>query len=82
MRKINPVLIRFQKRGDLMGKSFYHYMMKYREEPPRDDISRFANHLFLDHSFPKKSEDYHEISNYLEMNGDYLKSMSIFDENN
>jgi uncharacterized protein YozE (UPF0346 family) len=68
------------KRGDLMGKSFYHYMMKYREEPPRDDISRLANHIFLDHSFPKKSDDYHEISNYLEMNGDYLKSMSIFDD--
>ncbi|WP_245640505.1 YozE family protein [Neobacillus massiliamazoniensis] len=61
-------------------KSFYHFLMKYRHPAPKDEISQFANDVYLDHSFPKISEDYHELSSYLEMNGHYLNSMSIFDE--
>jgi len=60
-----------------MIKSFYHFLMKYRHPAPKDAISDFAN---LDHSFPKTSEDYHELSSYLELNGQYLESMSVFDE--
>lgn len=63
-----------------MIKSFYHFLMKYRHPEPKDGISGFANAAFLDHSFPKTSENYHEISSYLEMNGHYLESMTIFDE--
>lgn len=63
-----------------MYKSFYHFLMKYRHPKPKDDISRFANHAYEDHSFPKNSEDYDEVSSYLEFNGQYLESMSIFDE--
>ena len=63
-----------------MRKSFYHFLMKYRHPAPKDDISVFANNAFLDHGFPKTSEEYHEISSYLEMNGQYLKSMTVFDE--
>jgi uncharacterized protein YozE (UPF0346 family) len=54
--------------------------MKYRHPEPIDAISTFANHAYLDHSFPKTSDDYHELSSYLELNGHYLTSMSIFDE--
>ncbi|MCM3588024.1 YozE family protein [Mesobacillus maritimus] len=63
-----------------MYKSFYHFLMKYRHPKPKDDISRFANDAYEDHSFPKNSEDYDEISTYLEFNAHYLDSMSIFDE--
>ncbi|MDR4948278.1 YozE family protein [Neobacillus cucumis] len=63
-----------------MRKSFYHFLMKYRHPTPKDEISTFANNAFLDHSFPKTSADYQEISSYLEMNGQYLKSMTVFDE--
>lgn len=63
-----------------MYKSFYHFLMKYRHPKPKDDISRFANNAYEDHSFPKNSEDYDEVSSYLEFNGQYLESMSIFDE--
>lgn len=63
-----------------MYKSFYHFLMKYRHPKPKDDISRFANHAYEDHSFPKNSEDYDEVSSYLEFNGQYLETMSIFDE--
>ena len=63
-----------------MRKSFYHFLMKYRHPSPKDEISQFANHAFLDHSFPKTSEDYHELSTYLELNGQYLVSMAVFDD--
>jgi uncharacterized protein YozE (UPF0346 family) len=63
-----------------MTKSFYHYLMKYRHPEPKDDISRFANHAYLDHGFPKTSSKYEEISSYLELNANYLKSMAVFDE--
>ncbi|MBN8190634.1 MULTISPECIES: YozE family protein [Bacillaceae] len=62
-----------------MRKSFYHYLMKFRQPTAKDDITQFANSAYDDHSFPKQSEQYHEISSYLEMNGHYLESMSIFD---
>ncbi|PLR77269.1 YozE family protein [Bacillus sp. V3-13] len=63
-----------------MRKSFYHFLMKYRHPEPKDSISKFANYAYDDHSFPKRSEDYHEISTYLELNGQYLESMTTFDE--
>jgi len=63
-----------------MRKSFYHFLMKYRHPAPTDAISSFANAAFLDHGFPKTSADYHEISSYLELNGQYLSSMIVFDE--
>lgn len=54
--------------------------MKYRHPEPKDSISVFANNAYHDHSFPKTSEDYNEVSSYLELNGQYLDSMTIFDE--
>ncbi|WP_040208601.1 YozE family protein [Neobacillus jeddahensis] len=63
-----------------MRKSFYHFLMKYRHPAPKDAISSFANDAFLDHAFPKTSEDYQELSTYLELNGQYLPSMIVFDE--
>ncbi|MBM7703176.1 YozE family protein [Metabacillus iocasae] len=61
-------------------KSFYHYMMKYRSNHKDDPIGEFARNAYDDHGFPKSSTDYHEISSYLEMNGHYLESMSVFDQ--
>ncbi|HZG71788.1 MAG TPA: YozE family protein [Chondromyces sp.] len=63
-----------------MKKSFYHYLMKYRQVPAPNELASFANAAFDDHSFPKSSSDYDELSRYLEMNGHYLASMSVFDE--
>lgn len=63
-----------------MSRSFYHYLLKFRDIKPKDPLSEFANHAYEDHSFPKSSTDYHELSLYLEMNGHYLPSMSIFDQ--
>ncbi len=62
-----------------MRKSFYHYLMKHRQPVAKDELTKFANSAYDDHSFPKQAQQYDEISNYLEMNGHYLNSMSIFD---
>ncbi|CAH0347346.1 MULTISPECIES: YozE family protein [unclassified Bacillus (in: firmicutes)] len=61
-------------------KSFYHFLMKYRQPKNIDEITAFANQAYEDHGFPKQSSDYHEISTYLEMNGHYLDSMTVFDQ--
>jgi uncharacterized protein YozE (UPF0346 family) len=39
-----------------------------------------ANEVGHDIMFPKQSDDYHEISTYLEMSVNYVPSMSLFDE--
>ncbi|MFS0781538.1 YozE family protein [Bacillus sp. 1P06AnD] len=61
-------------------KTFYQFLQTYRQPKEIDALTKFANDAFNDHSFPKQSADYHEISSYLEMNGSYLASMSIFDD--
>lgn len=59
--------------------SFYRYLMTQRNPNSADEIEQFANNAFLDSTFPKQSEDFDEISKYLEENADYLPSMTIFD---
>lgn len=63
-----------------MEMSFYQYLMTERDPYKQDPITHFANDAFKDSMFPKHSEDYYEISRYLEMNAHYLPSMTIFDE--
>lgn len=62
-----------------MAKTFYHFLMRYRNPGAKDELAKFAEDAFHDHSFPKGSSNYDELSRYLEMNGDYLRSMTIFD---
>ncbi len=63
-----------------MEMSFYQYLMTERDPYKKDDITLFANEAFKDRTFPKQSEDYDEVSRHLELSGDYLPSMTIFDE--
>ncbi|MEG0288007.1 MAG: YozE family protein [Carnobacterium sp.] len=62
-----------------MRRPFYHYLMTIRDPHKKDAITLFANAVYLDDGFPKQSEDYQEISHYLELNGDYLAEMTTFD---
>ncbi len=54
-------------------------MMKHRASLIKNEVSDLAEAMYDDLSFPKQSEDYDEISSYLELSG-LLDSMSIFDE--
>ncbi|GIN70134.1 UPF0346 protein YozE [Bacillus sp. J14TS2] len=64
----------------MMEKSFYHFLMKFRQHTTSDEISQFANNAYQDHSFPKHSKNYQELSNYLELQVDYLPTVSLFDQ--
>ncbi|KRL01213.1 YozE family protein [Liquorilactobacillus capillatus] len=61
-------------------KSFYQYLMTERNPENTDEVAQFANNAFYDQSFPKHSQSYEELSQYLELNGEYLPTMTIFDQ--
>ncbi|OTN76946.1 hypothetical protein A5886_002025 [Enterococcus sp. 8G7_MSG3316] len=62
-----------------MRKSFYSYLMAVKGPSHTDEAQIFATHASHDSQFPKHTDDYEEISSYLEMSVDYLPSMDIFD---
>ncbi|GEB27912.1 DUF1250 family protein [Enterococcus casseliflavus] len=62
-----------------MRKSFYSYLMAVKGPSHTDEAQIFATHASHDIQFPKHSDDYDEVSSYLELNVDYLPSMDIFD---
>ncbi|WP_261807476.1 YozE family protein [Lapidilactobacillus luobeiensis] len=63
-----------------LRRSFYQYLMTQRDPNSHDEIAQFANNAFYDHSFPKQETDYDTLSRYLELNGNYLPGMTIFDQ--
>ncbi|ANJ69306.1 MULTISPECIES: YozE family protein [Latilactobacillus] len=63
-----------------MKQSFYRYLMTQRDPNNYEPVPQFANNAFFDQSFPKQSGDYETLTRYLELNGSYLPSMTIFDE--
>ena len=36
--------------------------------------------MFIDHGFPKQSEDFDELSNYIELQSDEYMTIQAFDE--
>ncbi len=63
-----------------MGRTFYHFLMTYRDPEKCDPKTQFANAAYKDHSFPKQAKSYHVLSDYLELNAPYLNGMALFDE--
>ncbi|MDT2596097.1 YozE family protein [Enterococcus dongliensis] len=63
-----------------MRRSFYHYILTQRGHDFHDPVEAFAGAVAKDITFPKQSEDYHEITDYLELSVDYLDSMDLFDQ--
>ena len=60
-------------------ESFYRYLMTQRNADSNDEVAQFANNAQNDQTFPKQEQNYEKLSDYLELNGGYLPSMSIFD---
>jgi uncharacterized protein YozE (UPF0346 family) len=54
--------------------------MTQRNPSVADEVAEFANNAFYDQAFPKQSQDFDEISHYLEENANYLQAMTIFDD--
>lgn len=63
-----------------MRRSFYHYLLTQRGHNVGDPVEDFAASVAKDNNFPKQSQDYHELSSYLELNVNYLSSMDLFDQ--
>ena len=63
-----------------MKQSFYLYVLSYRGGNREDRKSMFAEAAFSDHSFPKTSTSFEEISSYIEMIADDHMTTDIFDE--
>lgn len=60
-------------------RTFYHFMMTYRGKVKPDDESKLADWMYKDHSFPKQSRSYEEISRYLEWNTPFSSALQVFD---
>ncbi|KRK46604.1 hypothetical protein FC66_GL000228 [Dellaglioa algida DSM 15638] len=63
-----------------MRQTFYQFLMTERNDHGTDEVAQFANNAFFDQGFPKLSDNYDFVSNYLELNAGYLPSMTIFDD--
>lgn len=63
-----------------MRRSFYHYVLTLRGPKINVPETKLANAIGIDIQFPKQSESYSEISDYLELSTSYLDNMDIFDE--
>ncbi|GAA3629868.1 YozE family protein [Lactobacillus hamsteri] len=60
-------------------ESFYRYLMTQQDPDSTDEVAQFANNAQNDSTFPKQEQDYEKLSDYLELNGSYLSSMTVFD---
>ncbi|HIW89945.1 MAG TPA: YozE family protein [Candidatus Ligilactobacillus excrementipullorum] len=64
----------------MITMTFYRFLMTLRDPDDYSEVAQFANNAFYDQSFPKQTTDYDSLSQYLELNGNYLPSMTIFDD--
>ncbi|SIS37262.1 YozE family protein [Salimicrobium flavidum] len=62
-----------------MKRSFYHYMMRFRGNLETGKEKELADWMFEEHSFPKQSESYDELSEYLEHHSPFPGSLAAFD---
>lgn len=63
----------------LLKDSFYQFVLRYRDSKRADAKQQFAERVFETHDFPKSSNDFHELSNYIEMQADSEMPASVFD---
>ena len=60
--------------------SFYTFLLKFRAYKEVDDITKLANLVYEDTTFPKHASDFDEISTYLETHANFAFNLSSFDE--
>ncbi len=59
-------------------KTFYHHVLTHRGAS--NDKGTFAEAMFEDVGFPKTSHDFHELSDYIEMQAHEEMTTHVFDE--
>ena len=60
-------------------RTFYRFILTFRGKLTDDAESRLAEWIYLDHDFPKHTNDYDEISDYLEWNSPFNGALMVFD---
>lgn len=68
------------KGGEVLKKSFYHFTLTFRGGEWSDEKVRFAESMFLDHAFPKMSDSFEELTNYIEFQSDEYMTIGAFDQ--
>lgn len=63
-----------------MYRSFYQFVLTYVDPYKQDTHTKFANIVANDVGFPKHSEQYDEIVNYIELTDIYSQLIQNFDE--
>lgn len=63
-----------------MGASFYEFILRYKDEEANDPMSRLANQISQDRAFPKQSQDFDQLSTYMEHSSDYSRMLTLFDD--
>ena len=66
--------------GGVFLKTFYQHLMTFRGMKVPDEKCKLAEWVFRDHDYPKHSDDYNEISDYLEWNSPFPDALRTFDE--
>lgn len=61
-------------------RTFYHFVITFRGKIKPDSESKFAEWAFKDHSFPRHSKDYNEISTYIELYSPSPDTVLTFDQ--
>ncbi|MBM7705613.1 YozE family protein [Chryseomicrobium aureum] len=63
-----------------MRDTFYQFVLRHRGGSASNPKHRFAERVFELHDFPKNTNDFYELSTYIEMQADDAIPASIFDE--
>lgn len=71
--------LRRRKGSEKVKKSFYAFVLTFRGGDITDAKTKFAEAAFLDHSFPKQSTDFEELSSYIETLSDDALTTASFD---
>ena len=59
-------------------KTFYEFVLTFRGAA--NEKGDFAEAVFEDSLFPRRTSNFHELSQYVEMQADDYMKISIFDE--
>lgn len=62
-----------------MRRTFYSWLMTQRNAKSNQPVAILADYVFEEYDFPKQSDDFDEVSRFLEESASFAFSMSDFD---
>ena len=71
---------RINRLGEGMRKSFYTWLMAQRNPKSNEPVAILADLAFEDSTFPKHTDDFEEVSRYLEDQASFSFNLGQFDQ--